>query len=163
METEKKFKTKTGYCHILTDKIVLTRDGIIGNIAEKAVGNNLSRTLIIYCIISILLIYIGYQSILKSSYIETVFYFLIAGYLIYGVLSSLNNSATPVIDRSKIKTVKFKKAIKGLTRSRFEVFFFDDMNKLKKRLIMLPGSMTGGDEATEEAIRIMQEENLIAL
>jgi len=38
----KTFKTKTGYCHILPDRIVLTRDGVIGNVAKMTVGNNIT-------------------------------------------------------------------------------------------------------------------------
>ncbi len=47
------FRTKTGYCHILADRILLTRDGIAGNIAKLTVGNKISRILIIYGLISI--------------------------------------------------------------------------------------------------------------
>ena len=57
MESEKKFKTKTGFCHILPDKIVLTRDGVVGNMAKVMLGNNISRILIIYGLIAIALIY----------------------------------------------------------------------------------------------------------
>ena len=48
MENEKTFKTKTGFCHILSDKIILTRDGIIGNVAKVTVENNINRVLLIY-------------------------------------------------------------------------------------------------------------------
>ena len=48
MKTEKIFKTKTGFCHILSDKIILTRDGIIGNVAKVTVGNTINRVLLIY-------------------------------------------------------------------------------------------------------------------
>jgi len=37
MDNEKKFKTKTGFCHILADKLILTRDGIVGNVANVTV------------------------------------------------------------------------------------------------------------------------------
>ena len=86
---------------------------------------------------------------------------LIGIYLVYGIISSTNNSATPIIDRSKIKNIKFKAAIVGLTRSRFEVFFETENGKIKKRLIMLPGSLTGGKSETEKALIIMREEKLI--
>jgi hypothetical protein len=42
MENEKTFKTKIGFCHILPDKIILTRDGIIGNVTIVMIGNNLT-------------------------------------------------------------------------------------------------------------------------
>ena len=46
MESEKTFKTKTGFCHILPDKIILTRDGVVGNVAKVTVGNNITRILL---------------------------------------------------------------------------------------------------------------------
>jgi len=158
---EKIFKTKTGFCHILPEKIILTRDGIIGNIAKVTVGNNIPRILITYGGISIGLFYFVFDSYKNGQIIQMLFFGLIGIYLIYGIISSINNSATPIIDRNKIKEVKFKAAIFGLTRSRFEVFFKTENGKIKKRLIMLPGSLTGGKEETEKALKIMREEKLI--
>ena len=160
MENEKVFKTKTGFCHILEDKIVLTRDGIIGNVAKVTVGNNVVRILSIYGLISIGLFYFAYNSYQKGNKFEPIFFIIIGIYLIYGILTSLNNSTEPIIDRRKIRSVKFKRAIKGLTRSRFEIKFEDNSGKIKKRLIMLPGSLFGGYSETEIAVKIMAEEGL---
>jgi len=65
-----------------------------------------------------------------------------------------------VINRDSIQRTLFKKGIKGLTRARFEVYFRESSEKIKKRLIMLPGSLTGGDTETDIAIKIMKEEGL---
>jgi hypothetical protein len=161
METEKTFKTKTGFCHILPDKIILTRDGIIGNVAKVTVGNNISRILLIYGGLSTFLFYSAFNNYQNGQITTPIFFVIIGLYLIYGIITSLNNSANPIIERSKIKDIKLKKAIFGLTRSRFEVLFEDDNAKIKKRLIMLPGSMTDGQNETEKAIKIMTEEKLL--
>ncbi|QKX07475.1 phosphoribosylaminoimidazolesuccinocarboxamide synthase [Aquimarina sp. TRL1] len=161
MKTEKIFKTKTGFCHILSDKIILTRDGIIGNVAKVTVGNTINRVLLIYGSLSLLLLYSAFKSYQDDQIVTPIFFGFIGLYLIYGIITSLNNSTTPIIERNKIKEVKLKKAIFGLTRSRFEVLFEDDNSKLKKRLIMLPGSMNDGQNETEKAIRIMVEEKLL--
>ena len=161
MESEKTFKTKTGFCHILPDKVVLTRDGVVGNVAKVTVGNNIARILIIYGAITVGLFYFGYEAYKNGQTLQPILFGLIGLYLIYGIVSSLNNSATPIIDREKIKDVKLKKAVKGLTRSRFEVLFEDENGKIKKRLIMLPGSLTDGQNETEKAIEIMKEEQLL--
>ncbi len=153
MEEEKAFKTKTGFCHLLPDRIVLTRDGIV--------GNSISRTLIIYGAIIIGLFYFGLDAFQNGQTIQSILFGLIVIYLIYGIFNSLNNSATPVIDRERIKDVRFKKGVKGLTRSRFEVMFEDESGKIKKRLIMLPGSMTDGDNEAKKAVEIMKAENLL--
>lgn len=161
MENEKVFKTKTGFCHILPDKIILTRDGIIGNASKVFVGNGIHKLLIIYSLISISLLYFAYLDFQKGKNISTLFFSAFALFLIYGIVTSVNNSATPVIERQKIKEIILKKAILGLTRSRFEVFFEDEKGKIKKRIIMLPGSLTDGQNETENAIKIMMEERLI--
>ena len=161
MESEKTFKTKTGFCHILPDKIVLTRDGVVGNVAKVTVGNNIARILLIYGAITIGLFYFAYEAFKSRQTLQPILFGLIGLYLIYGILSSINNSATPIIDRKKIKDLKLKKAVKGLTRSRFEVLFEDENGKIKKRLITLPGSLTDGQDETEKAVQIMREEQLL--
>lgn len=161
MSIEKIFKTKTGFCHILPDKIVLTRDGIIGNVAKVTVGNNISRILIIYALVSIVLFYLAFYSYKNGEKIKLLLFGLLGVYLIYGITNSINNAATNIIDREKIKEVKFKKGITGLTRSRFEVFFEDDNGKTRKRLIMLPDSLTDGQNETEKALQIMTDEKII--
>ncbi|CAD0009994.1 hypothetical protein [Flavobacterium chungangense] len=162
MENEKIFTTKTGFCHILSDKIILSRDGIIGNVAKITVGNGMSRTLLIYSTISIFLLYSAYSSFQKGENVSVLFFGLLAVFLIYGIIKSINNSATPIIERSKIKEVKFINAKVGLTRSRFEILFEDENGKLKKRLIMLPGSLNDGTNETEKALTIMKSERILA-
>ncbi len=161
MEQEKTFKTKTGFCHILADKIVLSRDGIVGNVAKVAVGNNITRILIIYGIITLGLFYFAFNAFQNGQTLQPIIFGLLGLYLIYVIFNSLNNSAIPIIDRKTVKDVRFKKGITGLTRSRFEVMFQDEKGNIKKRLIMLPGSMTNGHNETEKAVKIMKEEKLL--
>ncbi|PZO28729.1 MAG: phosphoribosylaminoimidazolesuccinocarboxamide synthase [Flavobacteriaceae bacterium] len=163
MEDEKKFKTKTGYCHVLPDKIVLTRDGIIGNVSQTVNGNGIFRILLIYSAISIFLLYKTYSSFIKGQNLFALFFIIIAFYLIYSIIKSINNSATPIILRDKIKEGKFIKAIPRVTRSRFEILFEDEKGKIKKRIIMLPGSLNDGENETEKAFEIMKSEKIITL
>ena len=158
---EKQFKTKTGFCHILPDKIILTRDGIIGNMAKVAVGKSITRVLIIYGGISAFLLYSAFDSFQTGQVPMSIFYLIIGLFLMYGIFTSLNNSATPIIERKDITSIKFKKAIFGITRSRFEVLFKDENGKIKKRIIMLPGSLDNGKNETEIAKKIMKEEKLL--
>ena len=158
---EKQFKTKTGFCHILPDKIILTRDGIIGNMAKVAVGKSITRVLIIYGGISAFLLYSAFDSFQTGQVPMSIFYLIIGLFLMYGIFASFNNSATPIIERKDITSIKFKKAIFGITRSRFEVLFKDENGKIKKRIIMLPGSLDNGKNETEIAKKIMKEEKLL--
>lgn len=159
---EEKFKTKTGYCHIQADKIILTRDGIAGNIAEVTVGNKISRILIIYGLLSVFLFYFAFEYFKEEKFASMVFNIILGLFLIYNIKKSLNYSATSIIARDRIKEVKFMNAKFGATRSAFEIFFEDNNGKLKKRLILLPGSLNKGAEETEKALAIMKIEKLIA-
>lgn len=160
METEKKFRTKTGFCHILPDRILLTRNGVIEDIAESSSGNNISLILAFYVLISIGLIYVSFDSFKKQDLTMAILFALFAVYLIQLIVKSLNNSATPVIYRNTIKKVRVKKGISGISRARFEVFFINETGKIKKRLIMLPGTLTGGNTETDIAFNLMMEEKL---
>lgn len=161
VEKEKVFRTKTGFCHIFPDRIVLTRDGIVGNLSEITVSNSISRILTIYTLLLVGLLYFAFNAYSSGQTLRAIAFALVSVYLTFGIFNSLNNSANPVIEREKIKSVKFKKAIIGITRSRFEVYFEDVNKRLKKRLIMLPGSMSDGSNETEKALKIFEDEKLI--
>lgn len=161
MESEKVFRTKTGFCHILPDKLVLTRNGIRGSVAKVTVGNKINRILIIYGIGIIGLLYSSFVNYQKGSTEKSVLLVLLAGFLLFGVIKSMNNSATSVIERKSIQKIVLKKAVPGLTRSHFIVFFEDGNGKTKKRLILLPGSLSNGEDETENAFNLLQSEQLI--
>ncbi|RZJ54869.1 MAG: phosphoribosylaminoimidazolesuccinocarboxamide synthase [Flavobacterium sp.] len=161
MEKEKTFKTKTGFCHVLPDQIVLTRDGIIGNVSKTVVGNNISKILIIYGGLAVFMFYNAFVSFKNQQNGSAIFYVLFAFFLGYAILKSLNNSATPIIERNKIKDTRFINGKTGLTRSRFEITFEDENGKQKKRLIMLPGSLNDGSKETEKAVEIMKSEKIL--
>lgn len=157
---ENQFKTKTGFCHVTDDQIILTRDGVIGEIADVAVGNNISQILVTYSFAFLMLYYFAYDDYVKGDKIRAILYGIPGLYLLYGIFKSLNNSATSVINRKDIKSTKFIKGITGLTRSRFEIEF-NENGKIRKRLIMLPGFLSGGKTETAKAIEIMKEEELL--
>lgn len=160
MESDKKFRTKTGFCHILPDKIILTRDGIIGNIAKVTLGNGISRILIIYSAFALFLLYFAFTAYKENKVITALSYIVFAVYLLYKAKQSTNYSATSTIERNKIKEVKFIDAKYGATRSRFEVLFKDENEKIRTRLILLPGSLNDGENETKKALEIMKNEKI---
>ena len=140
MSEEKIFRTKTGFCHILPDKIVLTHDGIAGSAANAVPGKTKSivRTLIIYGLLTIYFAYKAFTMFSRGETVWAVLYSLVVIFNIYAIATSINNSTASVIERSKIKSVTFKNAQPGITRSYSEIYFEDENGKIKKRLIMLP-------------------------
>lgn len=161
MDAEKTFRTKLGFCHILPDRIVFSNDGNIENVNDTPDGNILIKLLTVYGIMAAIFIYFAYDNYNEGQVMFSALFGFAALYLVYGIAVSTNNSAASVIYRNKIKKVIFKKAIPFVTRSRFEVLFENSEGKIKKRLIMLPGSLTGGNNETEKALRIMREEDLV--
>jgi hypothetical protein len=155
------FKTKTGYCHIFPDRIQLTRENVAGEIAEATYGNSMPRTIIIFGILLAVFIYFGIDSYNANQIIPPVIFGIISLYLAITIARSYNNSATPVIPRDKIKSVTFKKAITGFTRAYFVIMFENEKGKIKKRLIMLPGSLTYGKQEAEKALALFKREGLL--
>jgi hypothetical protein len=160
MESNKVFKTKTGFCHVLPDRLVLTREGPIGEAAEKFAGNSIARPLIIYGLVASFLLYNAYKSFSEKEYGITIFFAGVSIWLLYGIARSLNNSATPEILRTAIQKVIFKPAKPGLARACFEVFFTES-GVTKKRLIFLPGSLNNGPIETAKAVEVMRSEGLL--
>jgi hypothetical protein len=76
------------------------------------------------------------------------------------VVASRNNSAAAMIKRSAIQTVTAHPPRPPLTRGYFAVFF-EEEGRLRKRLIMLPGSMHGGREQYRRAEAIMDAAGLL--
>lgn len=160
MEASKIFKTKIGFCHVLPDKLVLTREGAVGEAAEKLIGTSIARPLIIYGLVGAFLLYNAFQSFSEKEYGITILFAGVSIWLLYGIGSSLNNSATPEISRTAIQKVIFKSARPGLTRACFEVFFTES-GVIRKRLIFLPGSLNDGPIETAKAVEMMKSEGLL--
>lgn len=150
------FKTKTGYCHILPDKIVLTRNGVIGDMANLTVGKNTARILLIYSTLCVGLLYAAFNALQNDVYGSAFVFIGVAAFLVYGIIRSSNHSATPVIEIDKIKRVQFKNAGNGIARAYFTIHFTDDNGKIRKRLIAMPGSFYSNEDATEDALAIMK-------
>lgn len=129
--------------------------------AKVTVGNKINRILIIYGIGTIALLYSSFLNYQKGSTEKSVLLAFLAGFLLFGIIRSLNHSATSVIERKRIEKIVFKKAAPGLTRAHFIVFFKNNNGKIKKRLIILPGAFSSGEDEAEKALKLLQEEQLI--
>ena len=153
---EYKFRTKTGLCVITQDKLVLTREGFAGEVAERVFGNSISRALVIYSILATIALAVGIWFIVNKSYFGGCFFSAVGVLLFWNVISSWNNSATNIIERSTVTSVSIRTPHPPFTRGYFVVHFLQD-GKKRKRLIMLPGSMSGGKEEFKRALSIMQQ------
>ncbi len=159
MESKKVFSTKTGFCHIFPDKIVLTREGFIGGMANMTHENNIARLKTIYVIVLCCLLYLAIDNFKKGLMLPFVLIIVISLYIFIGLIRSTNISTAPIIPREKIVSVKFKP---GFMRPCFDVRFKNEKGRIKKRIITLPGSLTGKKSETEQALNMMKEEGLLS-
>jgi len=160
-EKERKFRTKTGYCHILPDKIIFSRTGVIGNLTDIVAKEHTSRILIIYGVIAAGLFFSAYTNYVTGNMPLTIVFGGIGLMLINGIVRSINFSGTPLINRADIQNVVFKKGSPGITRSRFEILFKDEQGTLRKRLILLPGILSADKETISRARKIMVDTGVI--
>ena len=160
MESEARFKTKTGYCHLLEDKIVLTRNGIIGDLAKVTVGRNILLPLFTYGILGVFLIYKSIDAIMKDAWSIGLLYGLAGIFFLFNIFKSAAYSATPIILKEQISKIEFRPAKKYLTRGYFKVDFTDNKGRLKHRLIMLPSHNNEAEDASEQAIRMLENSGL---
>ena len=107
MERENIFRTKSGFCQILSDRIVLTRNAAVGNFSKFFVGDNITRILLIYSFITLFLLFFAFKAFQENKIATFLFNVFFAIYLLFKIKQSLNFSATPIIKRNKIKEVKF--------------------------------------------------------
>ena len=161
MEEKKVFRTKTGFCQVSSDKIVLINEGIRGQLADLVYGEDNFRILLSYGITSMILlglfaIYINVGKVLLSLLA------LVAGLLVATkMLKYYKTSAEPIIERSQIEMVNFYKAIPILRRAHFVVHFTTRRGRKMKRLILLPGLLRKGKDEADKAFEIMYSEGLM--
>ncbi|MBL4657324.1 MAG: phosphoribosylaminoimidazolesuccinocarboxamide synthase [Flavobacteriales bacterium] len=159
---EQIFKTKTGYCHILEDKIVLTRTGKIENLEGIKVKENSPAILLVYAVIAIGLLFSAYTNFQTGQNFFALLFGGVGVLLINGIVRSINFSGTPLIIRADIISTEFKKGVWGFTRDRFEIMFTDSKGNPRKRLILLPGSFIATKESLDEAMEIMKNSGLMS-
>ena len=154
------FRTKTGICTVTSDRIVLTREGARGALAEMLVGNSIGRILVIYGALGTAALAYGVWSLLRGDAVTGAFFGLIGAFFLWNVVASRGNSAAPVIERAAIRSVEAHPPRRPATRGYFNVWFEED-GKVRKRIIMLPGSLENGSAEYERAEAVMREAGLL--
>ncbi|MBE0521318.1 MAG: hypothetical protein IBX39_03505 [Candidatus Methanoperedenaceae archaeon] len=161
MEDSRVFRTKTGFCQVSPDKIVLINEGIRGRLADIVYGKDNFRILLFHGIVS--MVFLG----LFAIYINVGKVFMALPALVSGVvvatkmLKYYNTSPEQIIERSRIEKVEFYSAIPVLRRAHFVVNFTTNKGKKMKRLILLPGVLGSGKDEVDKAFEIMYSEGLV--
>ncbi len=150
------FMTKLGKCTIDSEKLSLTRGGVIGKSVDKTIGTSISLWLVFYSILSISSFAFSVNFFLHNSYAYGTVFILIGFWLAYSVLKSFSYSGTNIVERSEVEKITVHKPRPPLMRGYLVVHFLRDGIK-KKRVVMLPGSMSGGEEEFKRAQQILHE------
>lgn len=153
------FRTKTGLCTITPEQIVLTRTGLRGATAAAVYGSSIGRSLVLYSVVGGGALLWGFWLLARGS-LSGAFLVLIGLFLLWNVFASRSNSAAAAIARAAIQTVEAHPPRPPLTRGYFTVHFLED-GKARQRLIMLPGSMSNGQEEYKQAVAAMHAAGLL--
>jgi hypothetical protein len=162
MASDKVFRTKTGFCHVLPDRLVLSRDEELGDDAALVnASGGISKALVLYALAAGWLLYKAYGAYRGGQMGEALLFLGVAVVFFLAAARSLNNSTASVIERSRIRAVHFISSAANMSLARFEVLFADGSGRVRKRLILLPGLAAGGAAETQKAVEIMRAENLL--
>ena len=157
MEKVIRFKTMIGYCYLYPDRIIMARNGNPEEVNLKNEEQRLWKHLVFYTITGLLLAWLAYMD--RDHPPMCLWLGLTSAWLLFNVLRSIfqKSSSSALIERDKIRSVRFKKGVRYMTRSRFIVVFEDRKECNRIRYILLPGSLNDGPKATEEALIAMRE------
>ena len=161
MQPAKKFTTKTGYCHVLEDRIVFTPRSFIGRLGDLTIQGRMKRILLVFTLLALFILYLAYENYRNNEIFWAGLFGVIGGYLIYGIIKGLNTSMHPIIQRAKIEKVKLRKAIQGISPANFEITFRDAKGAEKKRIITLLSPIDENRLEIQNAMRIMRDEGYI--
>jgi hypothetical protein len=155
MDRPLQFRTKTGTCTVTPTQIVLARTGLRGRLAGVVAGGWL------YGLCGFGLLLSGGSQLWTGATAPGVIDLAFGGGLVFVFVRARRYSTSPVIERSSIRSVVLHPPAAGLTRGYFTVRFDAGGGRELERLILLPGSMSGGDEEYERAVTVMREAGVL--
>ena len=161
MGTTKIFRTKTGFCQVSSDKMVLINEGIRGQLADMVYGESNFRILLFYGLISTVLLGL-FAVYINTGKVLLALMALIPGLIVATKMTKYyKTSAEPIIERSQIEKVDFYSSVPILRRAHFVVHFTTRKGQKMKRLILLPGFFRNMNDEANEALEIMYSKDLM--
>ncbi len=157
---ENSFKTQYGYCHILSDKILLTTKANSGENIKQPFSMHVLLRHTLFLVLILWQFYFSYDSYKKGNNGFAIFSALLGALLVYLLIKNIKNSESE-IEISSIKHILLKKGISGLTKTIIIIYYEEPNGTKKKKLIALPSIAMGGKAETEKAIALLQKENLL--
>ena len=143
----------------MADRIVIRREGTAGGLAILLAGNSITRVLFVYGIMAVSLIGLAIYLAVSGHFLLTGLALVWAAVILRGVVRSRHFSAIAEIPRNAIESIEVHEP-RLATRGYFLVYFRLG-DAVKKRIIMLPGSMSGGSAEFQHALVVLQNHGLI--
>jgi hypothetical protein len=153
--TEFTFKTKTGECRVSAEKLTLTRHDIGTKSDRENTNDPIYSYLLLYCLGGIAAMIYSVLQIVKHVYVSGAFFFVIGILLFWNVIASRKNSGLNLIHRNVVESVSVRPPRPPWTRGYFIIRFLHN-GKLRHRLVMLPGSLSGGKEEFPRAVSALK-------
>lgn len=166
MDKDKSFRTKTGYCHVLPEKILFTKNGDIENVlSNKTENKDPALFKVIFAILFLALLYLAYTQYKKEVITLTTFIILIILLPVIAFLfsASLKPNTVNCINRDKIKRVKLYKGLGGMTYSKLFIYYEAENGRQLVKDISLQDPILSGKKGMEHVLKILSDENLIDL
>jgi hypothetical protein len=139
---------------VTKDSITLKRASVVDNTSQRNYVSSMKHTLLIYTMIGVASLFLGLWLVVHKTYLSGILLLVVGLVCLINVVMSRNNSATDFVRRSSVQIVKAHAPHPPFSRPYFSVYFTEN-SKTYKRLIMLPGSLSGGNEEYKKALSIM--------
>ena len=155
------FKTESGYCHILLDKIIFNDTETPDEDFANKEADVISKSVIVYSIVFSILIAGVISGILFSADLYyTLIILIFALWFLFRIIYKILHTQTNSILRSSITKIEFKEAIYNVQNAHFVIHFKTDNNSSRKKYIGLPTSSDSleNKQLQQQAIDIMEEE-----
>jgi len=162
MNSTKKFACANGYCHVLSDRLVITSsDKFEDN--PKEIQKRLLATPIFFAFLALYHFYLAFYNYQRYDELSTIsiLYIILGIVMLNTTRLMFKYSMTNVILRDKITRVNYRKGFSFLLHPRIIIYFKNEQGKNKRREINLTTNHPNNTESIAEAQRILQEEGLL--
>lgn len=117
MKSVELFRTKSGYCHVFDDKIILSQN----DDTEEALGliksESIHKYIVIYFVLAAVLGVVAYFNYVNQKHASAFFLFCLSFFFLFNAIKSIGYSSINILDKKDIKNIIYKKPIVGVTRA----------------------------------------------
>ena len=132
------------------------RQGKVSKASSPVYGNSIRLGLAIYSLLGIIILAYGVLLLIGRSFVYGALFSAVGLFAFWNVIVSWNNSATNLIERGSVLSVDVHPPRHPFARGYFTIHFLHD-GKKRKRLVGLPGIMSGGRQEYTRALAAMQQ------